>query len=247
MYTLKTRAKIAVRGPTFYLGNLLRRFFKKNEAWKFKSRDDFPIGSWQWLALSEIKYGGHKPGVASDNNRGGDRMSPFDGQVCHGYGFSYAEFLKPRYARRMEPLTLVEVGILNGSGLAIWCDLFPNARVIGLDLNLSNFNANRSQLESYGAFRNNTPEVHEFNQLDPSFAASVLNNVLGDRKIDIAIDDGCHSIESIKNTFDCFRHHLNQQFVYFIEDNFDTYDVLAAKHKDYRWSQRGEMVIVRNS
>jgi hypothetical protein len=45
---------------------------------------------------------------------------------------------------------------------------------------------------------------------------------------------------------DYLRSHLNQQFVYFIEDNFDTYDVMAANHKSYCWSQRGEMVIVRN-
>jgi hypothetical protein len=246
MYTIATRIKIALRAPNFYFGNLLRRFFKINDAWKRRSRGDFSIGSWQWLALSEIKYGGHRLGVATSKHRGGDRMSPFDGHACHGYGFSYADFLAPLMARRMERFTLLEVGILNGSGLAIWCDLFPNARVVGLDLDLSNFCANRSHLESAGAFTENKPEVYEFNQLDPNFATSVLCDVLGDNKIDIAIDDGCHSMESIRITFDSIRPHLNKQFVYFIEDNFDTYDDLASKHKNYRWYQRGEMVIVQN-
>ena len=173
-------------------------------------------------------------------------MSPFDGQFCHGYGFSYAEFLKPLIPRRMARLTLVEIGILNGSGLAIWCDLFPNARVIGLDLDLRNFEKNRPFLESHGAFAKNTPELFEFDQLDLPKARNVLRDVLGEAKVDIAIDDGCHSIESIKITFDALNPHLNRNFVYFIEDNFETYDVLAHQHREYRWSQRGELVVLRN-
>lgn len=246
MYTIAHRIKIARRAPGFYFSNQWRRIFGSDESWKQRSRDDYAVGSWQWLALSELQYGGYKPGVASDDNRGGDRMSPFDGQFCHGYGFSYAEFLKPLIPRRMARLTLVEIGILNGSGLAIWCDLFPNARVIGLDLDLRNFEKNRSFLESKGALSKNSPELFEFNQLDLPKARNILRDVLGDDKVDIAIDDGCHSIESIKITFDALKPHLNRNFVYFIEDNFETYDALAHQHREYRWSQRGEMVVLRN-
>ncbi len=169
-------------------------------------------------------------------------MSPF----YHGYGESYEEFLKHFLLIREERLTLVEVGILNGSGLAIWCDLFPNARVIGLDLDLSNFQRNRPFLESQGAFSKNKPEVYQFNQLDLPKARNVLRDILGDTRVDIAIDDGCHSIESINITFDALKPYLNRNFVYFIEDNFETYDSLAHQHREYRWSQRGEMVVVQN-
>jgi hypothetical protein len=246
MYTIAHRIKIATRAPGFYFSNQWRRIFGSNETWKQNSRDDYPVGAWQWLALSELRYGGYKPGVASENNRGGDRMSPFDGHICHGYGFSYAEFLKPWMVRRMEPLILVEIGILNGSGLAMWCDLFPNARVIGLDLDLRNFNNNRAFLESHGAFSKNAPELFEFDQLDLPKARNVLRDVLGDTRVDIAIDDGCHSLESIKITFEALKPHLNSNFVYFIEDNFETYDALSPQHREYRWSQRGEMVVLRN-
>jgi hypothetical protein len=239
---LLRRIRIISRAPSFFIKKLYLKIMGIERFWIKGSRENFLPGSWRWLALTESLYGGFQVGFATGACRGGDRMSPF----FHGYGETYEEFLKPWLLLREQPLTLVEVGILNGSGLAIWCDLFPKARVIGLDLNLSNFHANRSRLESYGAFSNNAPEVYEFNQLDPSHASSVLKNVLGDSKIDIAVDDGCHSIESIKITFNCLRSFLKEQFVYFIEDNFDTYDVLASEHKDYRWSQRGEMVIVRN-
>lgn len=170
-------------------------------------------------------------------------MSPF----FHRYGVAYEEFLRPLLPQRREALTLVEVGILNGSGLAIWCDLFPNARIIGLDIDLRNFEANRSALEAAGAFSNNRPELHEFDQLDLGKAARILKNVLGCTKVDVAIDDGHHSIESIKITYEALLPHMAEQFVYFIEDNFDTYDVLAPHNRRLYWAQRGEMTVARRA
>jgi len=195
----------------------------------------------EWLALTEALYGGlQRGGVSSKRDQGGDRMSP----CYHGYGRCYAEFLKPLISRAAEErLTLVEVGILNGSGLAIWCDLFPNARVLGFDIDLSNFQANRKNLESVGAFKNNSPEVYAFNQLDAVKAGEVLRKTLGDNRIDIAIDDGCHSRESVEITFRQIRPFLGRQCVYFIEDNFDTYDWLASRYRDYYWTTRGEIAV----
>jgi len=236
------RLKIYKRAPKFLLKKLKWKIFGIEKFWLRKSRDHHAPGSWEWLALTESRYGGFKIGMATGENQGGDRMSPF----YHGYGESYEEFLKPFFLIREERLTLVEVGILNGSGLAIWCDLFPNARVIGLDLDLSNFQRNRPFLESQGAFSKNKPELFEFDQLDLPKAGNILRDVLGDTKVDIAIDDGCHTIESIKITFEALKPHLNRNFVYFVEDNFETYDALAHQYREYRWFQRGEMVVFRN-
>jgi hypothetical protein len=129
--------------------------------------------------------------------------------------------------------------------LAIWCDLFPNARVIGLDLDLSNFERNRPFLESKGGFAKNSPELFEFDQLDLPKARAILQNVLGGSKVDIAIDDGCHSIESIEITLSALLPHMAKSFVYFVEDNFDTFDVLAHKHPSYCWCQQGEIVVFK--
>ena len=223
----------------FFAGKIRDKVFGADESWLVKSRENFPVGSWQWLALTERNYGGLKVGMASKANCGGDRMSPF----LHRYGVTYEEFLRPLLERRNEQLSLVEVGILNGSGLAIWCDLFPKARVIGLDIDLSNFETNRAKLEAAGAFSLNRPELHKFDQLDPGKAARILTDVLGSTKVDVAIDDGCHSMESIEITFEALMPHMAERFVYFIEDNFDTYDVLAPANRSLRWAQRGEMTV----
>jgi len=36
---------------------------------------------------------------------------------------------------------------------------------------------------------------------------------------------------------------LAKNFVYFIEDNFDTFDWLAPYYREYYWTTRGEMAI----
>ncbi len=229
------------RAPLFYGAKLRRAIFGVDRSWLVQDRDNFSPGSWQWLASTEQRYGGFKPAVAEGQNIGGDRMSPF----FHGYGQTYEEFLRPFMAHRDRRLTLVEVGILNGSGLAIWCDLFPKARVIGLDINLANFEANRPTLEAAGAFTENKPELFQFDQLDEPGAKRVVNEVLGESKVDIAIDDGLHSMESIRITLNAMINHMADRFVYFIEDHFDTYDALASAYPQYRWSQRGEMTVLR--
>jgi hypothetical protein len=241
---LMRRVRSWTRSPQFYLQKAREAVFGVDTILFQKKRETYSIGSFEWLALTETLYGGLQlGGVTSKTDRGGDRMSPY----YHGYGRCYAEFLKPFIsANRTERLTLVEVGILNGSGLAIWCDLFPNARVIGFDVDPSNFQANRKSLEQAGAFQKNVPEVHSFDQLDSRKANDVLRDVLGENRVDIAIDDGCHSLESIEITFEAIRPFFAPRFVYFVEDNFDTYDYLAPRHREYRWTTRGEITVATN-
>lgn len=58
---------------------------------------------------------------------GGDRM------LHHGYAKKYAEYLLP-FLNRVQPVTVLECGILRDTGIAIWCDLFQEGRIIGLDI-----------------------------------------------------------------------------------------------------------------
>ncbi len=224
----------------FCAQRLASRLFGYDDSWLQHERSHYAVGSWRWLALTEQMYGGFKIGVASGNNRGGDRMAP----RYHGYGFSYSEFLQPLLSQRNEKITLVEVGILNGSGLAIWCDLFPKARIVGLDITLANFNANLETLEAAGAFSSNRPELYVIDQLKPTEFALIAGKLFANESVSIVIDDGLHSIESIRNTFTVMQPYLAPQFVYFIEDNFDTYDAMARQHTGYQWAQRSEMVVV---
>ena len=135
---------------------------------KYRIRGSLPRTA-QWLIDSEIKYGGKIIGVSTQNSpldptgsstlaSGGDRM------LHHGYANHYAKYLDAYVQNRSKRIVICEIGVLEGTGLAIWCDLFPNARCIGLDIDLSNVKRNMDKLRNLGAFSKNLPELFEYDQ-----------------------------------------------------------------------------------
>lgn len=208
-------------------------------------------GSDRWLVGKEIQYGGYTSGV--DRNKvsdldprtgakiqnggmvGGDRM------LHHAYGPLYSKFLKP-FVESSKPITLVEVGILRGTGLAIWCDLFPAARVIGLDIDLGHFKRNKQKLRFMGAFKQNEPETYEFDQFTDNI--EYLEELLDGATIDVCIDDGYHSKKANLRTFASMYPHLSNQFVYFIEDNECDFAQIESKYSALRVHKYAELTVV---
>jgi hypothetical protein len=194
-----------------------------------KSRDDYERGTPEWLVLSELKYGGFQTEIprrrvsrydprtpselATGGMIGGDRMSADH----HGYARKYAQYLAPFLDRNSDELTVVEVGILKGTGLAIWADLFPRSRIIGLDIDLSHFHDNQTFLKSLNAFPHGDPIVREFDQYMDNTV--YLKQILQGGTIDIMIDDGYHAELPNMRTFESAQPHFSPQFAYFIEDN----------------------------
>ena len=184
-------------------------------------------GTAEWLIGTEISYGGMTTGIArekvSPHDRRGldDRESNLatggDRMLHHGYAKHYATYLQPFVQDRVRRIVICEFGILTGIGLAIWCDLFPNARCIGLDVDLSSIKNNMDNLLQLGAFSKNAPELFEYDQF--VYSADQLKEILDGDKINIVMDDGHHSDESILTTLESVIPHLGDQFVYLIEDN----------------------------
>ena len=201
--------------------------FKEIEQLHIQCFSNANFGTTDWLIGTEIKYGGMCTGVAiekvspHDRRRlhqrksnlatGGDRM------LHHGYAMHYQKFLQPYVQNRDRRMVICEFGVLKGTGLAIWCDLFPMSRCIGLDVDLSNIEKNMDNLKQLGAFTENSPELAEYDQF--VYSADFLDELLNGDKIDIVIDDGHHSDESILTTLKSVKPHLAGKFVYFIEDN----------------------------
>jgi len=50
--------------------------------------------------------------------------------------------------------------------MAIWSELFTNARIIGIDIDLNNMRENYFYLKSKGAFKIREPELRYFNFYD---------------------------------------------------------------------------------
>jgi hypothetical protein len=237
------------------IARTVRRWVHTLQAWSLAaSRHRFAPGSKPWLIGTEAHYGGLVMGVSrnkvsprdhrsdSELSRGG--MIGGDRMLHHGYAGDYAEFLAP-FLGADPPPVVAEFGILRGTGLAIWCDLFPRSRVLGLDIDLGHFRANRPNLEARGAFKANQPELHEFDQLEREYER--VGSVLAGDRIDICIDDGLHSEESIMLTLARVAPHLAERFVIFIEDHAGVHALIRAEYPSWVVRSHGEMTVITPS
>ncbi len=231
-------------------------------------------GTAGWLISTEATYGGYVEGVPVRRTgrcdpkstaalrratmAGGDRM------LRHAYAPAYARRLRPfvpehtarelareptRGPSRAEPAggcrrrtTVLEIGVLHGTGLAIWCDLFPDARVVGLDIDLDPYYANVNRLHSLGAFRRNQPEVYLFDQLEPE--RYDIAEIIGHDTVQVCIDDGHHSNRAVLNTMHAVLPFLDQQFVYFVEDNPGVHRRIRAQFPQFAVESAGELTMV---
>ena len=168
---------------------------------------------------------------------GGDRMS----NDRHGYGKHYAAALRKVVDTKRAP-TVVEVGILRGSGLATWSELFPSGRVVGLDIDLSYVAENLSFLKGKGAFAARDVELYEFDAYAPDAAA--LEEVFKGDAIDVFIDDGPHTVTAIIRTLNAIYPYLSDECVCFIEDNDKVHHSIAAQFPDFQVEPLGQLTIL---
>ena len=165
--------------------------------------------------------------------RGGDRMGH------HGYAEAYAGVLSGLLGRN--DLTIVELGILGGSGLALWCHLFPTARVIGLDVDLDHFRSNEASLRARGAFQRNAPRVYEFDELAHGH---LIGDILAGRQIDLMIDDALHDSASIMQAMREFMPYLAEGGVYIVEDNATVHHDIRRAYPGKRIESFGELTVI---
>jgi hypothetical protein len=96
-------------------------------------------------------------------------------------------------------------------------------------------------LINLGAFENNQPELYEFDQFVDN--TQYLGSVLDGDRIDICIDDGFHSNESILNTIRSVLPYLSDNFVYFIEDNKYVHKEIKTMFPGHVVDNAGELTI----
>lgn len=181
-------------------------------------------GSTDWLIKKEIQFGGLVTNVPRDH------VSPHDQRITAELKFGgmtggdrmYDNNYAPIYSRYLKSIgnenvkVVGEFGILKGTGLALWCDLFKKARVIGFDIDLNHFNRNKKALIKKCVFSENTPEICVFDQLQDG--KTIIRDILKGQKFDIVVDDGLHTLDAIKKTFQSVNPYLSESFIYFIED-----------------------------
>lgn len=128
----------------------------------------------------------------------------------NSYADAYAQYLGPYIGK---PVRIAEIGILEGTGLAVWDSVFPHSELFGLDIDISNFEKNADRLRSLGAFEK-LPTIYTFDQFVP--APHVLKEM---GTLDVVMDDGCHMSGAIMATMNAFAEADALPSLYFVEDN----------------------------
>lgn len=156
-----------------------------------------------------------KHGINGFENPGGT-----DKQTIHSYGPVY-EHLLSSFAKNN--ITILEIGIQLGGSMLLWHDLLPKSFVIGIDIE-------ESYHESIPARMND--ERYRF-IIDDAYCDKTAERVkqLAPDGIDVVIDDGPHTLDSMLHFLDLYLPLLNKGGIAIIEDiqNPSWIDSLLAK------------------
>lgn len=154
------------------------------------------------------------------------------------YADTYAKVLPD------EAKCIVELGILRGAGLAMWSALYPDARLIGLDLDIDRFQSHRGELKARGAFRNSDPEVRRFDELAVGDWQD-LTSTLQPGSVDVWVDDANHCAEAIFFAWVMAEDYMATGGVYIIEDNDQIGEVLKHSYPDYNIITEGRLTVIQ--
>lgn len=135
-----------------------------------------------------------------------------DKAYLHNFCNDYEKLL------RKDVKTLWEIGILDGASLRMWSDYYPNAKIIGYDIE------DKSSL----SFNDNV----SVKLLDQS-NKSQLSELAKQTDIDIIVDDGSHIIQHQILTFEMLFNCLKSGGQYILEDLHTSTNVHNAN--DYRF------------
>ena len=120
------------------------------------------------------------------------------------FSLGYIPFYKDNFEEyRNEVKKFCEIGIARGQSLEIWRDYFPNAEIVGIDINSSAIKIN------------NMDRIHI--EIGDATNDEFLNDFFTKYgNFDIVLDDGSHKSNDMRKSFDRFWPHT--KLIYCIED-----------------------------
>lgn len=160
------------------------------------SRDGVYLGEWDG-GIGPWVYGDWDAIAQQGSDDGFGRTGTNKASWCHGYVSIYEQLLRHRSVKR-----LLELGVYKGDSLAFWHNVFPDAEVVGVDVN-------------------RMPDVPGTTQIlgdvsDPNVVAAVSNG----GRFDVIVDDCTHQLADILLAFDLYAPGLADDGIYIIEDTF---------------------------
>jgi hypothetical protein len=139
-------------------------------------------------------------------------------KASHLYrGISYLDIYDRHFSRiRNNVKKFVEIGVLNGHSLLMWREYFPNAEIVGIDINPECKNYESDRIKIIIGDQNNDLFLKE------------LSENLG--PIDILLDDGSHITSHQVKSFNYLYPSITKEGFYLIEDLRNSYEEVLNHH-----------------
>lgn len=132
-------------------------------------------------------------------------------------GISYLDIYERYFSSiRDDVKNIVEIGIFNGKSLSMWEEYFPNANIIGVDIN-----------PACKAYETDRIKIFIGDQNDDNFLKDLSNQF---KDIDILIDDGSHITKHQINTFNHLYPSIKKEGFYVVEDLRNSYEEYLNHH-----------------
>ena len=130
-----------------------------------------------------------------------------DKNTTHSYLSLYQDLLNDK---KESARTVLEVGIYNGGSIKLWDDFFTNATVYALDI---------MDYELVWDKLKNNEKIKIFSSTD-AYDESIFNSTFLDKGItfDFMLDDGPHTLESMKQFIKLYSKLMTDDGILIIED-----------------------------
>lgn len=136
-------------------------------------------------------------------SRSEDNFYGTDKDTAHSYGDLYESLFKPY---RNSCTDFLEIGIFSGGSLTAFCEYFPNAQILGVDITLSNV-----------IFGKDNPRIKMIEADGTTLKTAEMISSIG-RQFDIILDDGSHDPRHQVSTLNFFAPLLRKGGIFVIED-----------------------------
>jgi hypothetical protein len=140
----------------------------------------------------------------------------------------YDRVYEPAF-KKFNPFTLLEIGIFQGHSVAATVEFVPDCKIIGLDT------FQRVQPEDIPALK--LPNVRWIKRSSLDKPSIEFEALVPERGFDIIIDDGLHTHDAQRITFENYFPYLHKDGVYFIEDVWP-FDIMTETEKAHSWLQK---------
>ena len=117
---------------------------------------------------------------------------------------------RKHFSKFKDPIKFLEIGVAEGSSLAMWSHYFhPNSTIVGIDINPNCGNPELTNVH-----------VRIGDQKDKNFLKELVKEF---GTFDIVLDDGSHNSKDILETFHYLYPRISSTGCYLVEDTHKTY------------------------